>query len=129
MEMAEKQQKLNAMFQQQSVMAAAQAKQKELSFMAQNEQMMLTTKAEVDSKILEIEYALKNKFEEAQHERRIDELKLQAESRVGGEVEKEDRKDERNEKSDYNQSQMIEQRKDRRKPLDSPEEISLLPNV
>ena len=40
-----------------------------------------------------------------------------------------DRKDERNEKSDYNQSQMIEQRKDRRKPLDSPEEISLLPNV
>jgi len=36
------------------------------------------------------------------------------------EMKKENRKDMRNEVSDYNQSQMIEQRKNRRQPLDNP---------
>ena len=126
---SEQQAKMNAQVQQQSAMVASQAKQQEVQLSAQVEQSRVAIQSQADAGKMQLEYQLKEQLEQAAHQRKLEQLQLEIQIKQGMEVQKEDRKDKRNEKSDYNQSLMIEQRKERQAPLKDPDNASLLPEV
>ena len=106
---------------QQAKMLDLQAKQQEAQIELQIEQASIQAKTQADAQRLQVEYDLKARLEQQEHQLRMEELKLAAMSRQQGESFKEGKKDLRIDKAAYNQSQMIEQRKDRRVPLINPD--------
>ena len=120
MKQMEAQQQAQAQAQQQAAAMSAQVKQQEVAMEAQAKQQEIQIKSQAEAQQLQLEYQLKEQFEQASHMRRIQELQASQGVVQGKEMQKENRKDMRNEVSDYNQSQMIEQRKNRRQPLDNP---------
>ena len=114
----------NAMLQQQSAQQAAQLKQQEMQAEMQIEQARLQAKTQADMQIKQLEFQLKEQFEQAQHQRRLREIELgnlgkEGAASIQGEVRKAIQ-----EQSAKNQSQMIEQRKDRRGPLGEEQNVS-----
>ena len=129
MKISQQQSEMNAQVQQQSAMVASKAKQEEAQISAQLDQAKVSVQAQADAQKMQLEYQLKEQLEQAAHQRKMEQLQLQLQIKQSIDSEKEDRKDKRNEKSDYNQSLMIEQRKERQAPLENPEQQSLLPNI
>ena len=114
---AQKAAEQNAQLQQQSAQQSAQLKQQEMQAEMQIEQARLQAKAQADMQLKQLDYQLKEQFEQAQHQRRLREIELsnlgkEGAANVQGGVRKEVQQ-----QSAMNQSQMIEQRKDRRGPL------------
>ena len=122
--MAKQASEQNAMLQQQSAQQAAQLKQQEMQTEMQVEQARLQAKTQADMQIKQLEFQLKEQFEQAQHQRRLREIELgnlgkEGAASIQGEVRKAVQ-----EQSAKNQSQMIEQRKDRRGPLGEEQNVS-----
>ena len=83
----------------------------------QIEQARVQAKAQADMQLKELEYDLKEKFEQSQHQRRLREIELgnlgkEGAASIQGGVRKDVQQ-----QSAVNQSQMIEQREGRRGPL------------
>ena len=107
----------NAQLQQQSAQQAAQLKQQEMQSEMQIEQARVQAKSQADMELKQLDYQLKEQFEQAQHERRLREIELsnlgkEGAANIQGNVRKEVQK-----QSAMNQSQMIEQRQGKRGPL------------
>jgi len=122
--MAKQASEQNAMLQQQSAQQAAQLKQQEMQAEMQVEQARLQAKTQADMQIKQLEFQLKEQFEQAQHQRRLREIELgnlgkEGAASIQGEVRKAVQ-----EQSAKNQSQMIEQRKDRRGPLGEEQNVT-----
>ena len=122
--MAQQASQQNAELQQQSAQQAAQLKQQEMQAEMQIEQARVQAKAQAEMQLKQLEYQLKEQFEQAQHQRRLREIELgnlgkEGQASIQGSVRKEVQ-----EQSAMNQSQMIEQRKDRRGPLGDEQNIS-----
>ena len=114
----------NAMMQQQSAQQAAQLKQQQMQAEVQIEQARIQAKNQAEMQLKQLEFQLKEQFEQSQHERRLREIELgnlgkEGAASVQGEVRKAIQ-----EQSAMNQSQLIEQRKDRRGPLGEEQKIS-----
>ena len=107
----------NAQLQQQSAQQAAQLKQQEMQSEMQIEQARVQAKSQADMELKQLDYQLKEQFEQAQHERRLREIELsnlgkEGAANIQGNIRKEVQK-----QSAMNQSQMIEQRQGKRGPL------------
>ena len=118
---AQKASEQNAAIQQQSAQQANQMKQQEMQAEAQMEQMKIQAKVEGEGQLKQIEYELKEKFEQQQHLRRLREIELsnlgkEGAASISGEVSKTNQ-----EQSAINQSKMIEQRDGKRGPLEKSE--------
>tara|TARA_R100000773_G_scaffold21654_1_gene19249 strand:- start:368 stop:796 length:429 start_codon:yes stop_codon:yes gene_type:complete len=113
----------NAMLQQQSAQQAAQLKQQEMQAEVQIEQARIQAKTQAEMQLRQLEFQLKEQFEQAQHQRRLREIELgnlgkEGAASIQGEVRKAVQQ-----QSAMNQSQLIEQRKDRRGPLGEEQNI------
>ena len=114
----------NAMMQQQSSQQAAQLRQQEMQAEVQMEQARIQAKNQAEMQLKQLEFQLKEQFEQAQHQRRLREIELgnlgkEGTASIQGEVRKDIQQ-----QSAMNQSQLIEQRKDRRGPLGEEQNIS-----
>tara|TARA_Y100000114_G_scaffold58495_1_gene53476 strand:- start:252 stop:923 length:672 start_codon:yes stop_codon:yes gene_type:complete len=114
----------NAMMQQQSAQQAAQLRQQEMQAEVQMEQARIQAKNQAEMQLKQLEFQLKEQFEQSQHERRLREIELgnlgkEGAASIQGEVRKAIQQ-----QSAMNQSQLIEQRKDRRGPLGEEQNIS-----
>jgi len=127
MEQAKKNAENNAMQQQQSVMVASQAKQQEMQAQMQMEQVNSQSDLNVKMQLLQAEYELKNQFAQAEHERRMAELQVSGAVKERANKALGSSREGSIEKSAYYQSQMIEQRKDKRGPIEDPDNI--LPEI
>ncbi len=108
----------NAQLQQQSAQQAAQLKQQEMQAEMQIEQARLQAKVQADMELKKLEFQLKEEFEESQHRRRLREIQLGNMGKEGAaNIQGQTRKDIQAQ-SAMSQSQMIEQRKDRRGPIE-----------
>ena len=108
----------NAQLQQQSAQQSAQLKQQEMQSEMQIEQSKIQSKAESEMQLKQLDYQLKEQFEQAQHERRLREIELgnlgkEGAANIQGDVRKSVQQ-----QSAMNQSQMIEQRQGKRGPLE-----------
>jgi len=108
----------NAQLQQQSAQQSAQLKQQEMQSEMQIEQSKIQSKTEAEMQLKQLDYQLKEQFEQAQHERRLREIELgnlgkEGAANIQGEVRKSVQQ-----QSAMNQSQMIEQRQGKRGPLE-----------
>ncbi len=108
----------NAQLQQQSAQQSAQLKQQEMQSEMQIEQSKIQSKAEAEMQLKQLDYQLKEQFEQAQHERRLREIELgnlgkEGAANIQGDVRKSVQQ-----QSAMNQSQMIEQRQGKRGPLE-----------
>ena len=115
--MAQQASQQNAMLQQQSAQQSAQLKQQEMQAEVQIEQARIQAKTQAEMQLRQLEFQLKEQFEQSQHQRRLREIELgnlgkEGTASIQGEVRKAVQK-----QSAMNQSQLIEQRKDRRGPL------------
>jgi len=113
----------NAMLQQQSAQQAAQLKQQELEVEMQIEQARVQAKAQADMQLKQLDYQLKEQFEQAQHERRLREIELGNLGKEGAAFIQGDVRQNVQQQSAINQSQMIEQREGNRGPLGEEKEI------
>ena len=127
MEQAKKNAEANAAQQQQSVMAASQAKQQEMQAQLQMDQANSQSNLNVKMQLLQAEYELKNQFAQAEHERRMAELQVSGAVKEKANKALGSSREGSIEKSAYYQSQMIEQRKDKRGPIEDPDNI--LPEI
>ena len=108
----------NAQLQQQSAQQASELKQQEMQAEMQIEQARVQSKVQADMELKKLEFELKEQFEQSQHQRRLREIQLGNMGKEGtANIQKEARK-EVQQQSAMNQSQMIEQRKDRRGPIE-----------
>ena len=114
---AKEAQKQNAEIQQQAAQQQSQLKQQESQLMAKVE----ITTAEVKSKAkimeMEAEYRLKDQLEQMNHQRRMAEIQLNNTGKVQVATKSGDVKLKSQDKQAYNQSRMIEQKRDRALPL------------
>ena len=109
--------KQNAEIQQQSAKQSAQLKQQQIEAESLIEKSKIQAKAEAEMRLKQLDFDLKEQFEQSQHERRLREIQLsnmgkEGTANIQGKTRKEVQK-----QSALNQSQLIEQRKDRRGPL------------
>ena len=108
----------NAQLQQQSAQQASELKQQEMQAEMQIEQARVQSRVQADMELKKLEFELKEQFEQSQHQRRLREIQLGNMGKEGAaNIQKEARK-EVQQQSAMNQSQMIEQRKDRRGPIE-----------
>ena len=113
----------NAQLQQQSAQQAAQLKQQEMQAEMQMQQAIAQAKTQSEMELKQLDYKLKEQFEQAQHQRRLREIELgnlgkEGAASVQGGVRKEVQQ-----QSAINQSQMIEQRDGNRGPLGDEEKV------
>jgi hypothetical protein len=114
---AKEAQKMNAEIQKQSNEQQSQLKLQESDFMARIEQAKIQSEAQAELKRLEAEFVLKNQLEDMNHQRRMKEIALNNSGKkevadVSGKI-KLDSQD----RAAYNQSRLLEQKKDRVLPL------------
>lgn len=132
-------QKMNAEIQRQSNEQQSQLKMQETQHIAQIEQAKIQMESTAELKRLEAEFKLKNQLEDMNHQRRMKEIALNNSGKkevadVSGKV-----KLESQDKQAYNQSRLLEQKKDRILPLTEldpdpvpapqEEEVNPLPNI
>jgi hypothetical protein len=108
-------------------MAASQAKQQEMQAQLQMDQANSQSDLNVKMQLLQAEYELKNQFAQAEHERRMAELQVNGAVKEKANKALGSSREGSIEKSAYYQSQMIEQRKDKRGPIEDPDNI--LPEI
>jgi len=123
MEQAKKNAENNAMQQQQSIQAASQAKQQEMQTKMQIEQSNAQIELQTKMQLLQAEFELKNNLAQAEHERRMAELQVSGDVKEKANKALGSSREGSIEKSAYFQSQMIEQRKDKRGPIEDPDRI------
>ena len=114
---AKEAQKMNAEIQKQSNQQQSQLKLQETEFMARIEQAKIESESQAELKRLEAEFTLKNQLEDMNHQRRMREIALNNSGKkevadVSGKI-KLDSQD----KAAYNQSRLVEQKRDRALPL------------
>jgi len=114
---AKEAQKMNSEIQRQSNEQQSQLKMQETQMMAQIEQAKIQMQASSELKRLESEFKLKNQLEDMNHQRRMKEIALNNSGKkevanVSGKI-KLDSQD----KAAYNQSRIVEQKRDRALPL------------
>ena len=114
---AKEAQKMNAEIQRQSNEQQSQLKLQESDFMAKIEHAKIQSESQAELKRLEAEFTLKNQLEDMNHQRRMKEIALNNSGKkevadVSGKI-KLDSQD----KSAYNQSRLVEQKRDRALPL------------
>tara|TARA_Y100001938_G_scaffold62196_1_gene86576 strand:+ start:4013 stop:6487 length:2475 start_codon:yes stop_codon:yes gene_type:complete len=114
---AKEAQKQNAEIQQQAAEQQSNLRNQEAQFMAQVEVQKVQAKSQAVLQELEAEYKLKDQLDAQQHQRRMAEIELnntgkQSVASTTGKV-----KLEAQDKQAYNQSRMIEQKRDRALPL------------
>ena len=107
----------NAIIQQQSAQQSAQLKQQELQAEVQIEQARIQAKTQAEIQLRQTEYQLKDQFEQSQHQRRLREIELNSLGKEGAASIQSKTRKEIQQQSALNQSQLIEQRKNRRGPL------------
>ena len=112
-----------AMQQQQSIQAASQAKQQEMQTKMQIEQSNAQIELQTKMQLLQAEFELKNNLAQAEHERRMAELQISGSVKEKANKALGSSREGSIEKSAYFQSQMIEQRKDKRGPIEDPDRI------
>ena len=114
---AKEAQKMNAEIQAQAAQQQSQLKQQETQMMAKVE--MQNTQAKSQSRIQELqaEYQLKEQFESQNHQRRMAEIQLNNTGKVQVATKSGDVKLKSQDKQAYNQSRMIEQKRDRALPI------------
>mgnify|MGYP003147139741 FL=1 len=123
MEQAKKNAENNAMQQQQSIQASSQAKQQEMQTQMQIEQSNAQIELQTKMQLLQAEFELKNNLAEAEHQRRMAELQVSGSVKEKANKALGSSREGSIEKSAYFQSQMIEQRKDKRGPIEDPDRI------
>ena len=114
---AKEQQKMNAEIQRQANQQQSDLRMQEAKMAAGIQQAKTNTEAQAELKRLEAEFTLKNQLEDMNHQRRMKEIALNNSGKkevadVSGKI-KLDSQD----KQAYNQSRMIEQKRDRALPL------------
>ena len=108
----------NAQAQQQSAQQAAALQQQAFQAEVQSEQAKIAAKAQAEAELKKIEYDLKERFEAQQHARRMEEIALQNQGKLGAaNTQSQTRKDVQDKSAKY-QSQMIEQRAGKRGPIE-----------
>jgi alpha-glucosidase (family GH31 glycosyl hydrolase) len=110
-------QKMNAEIQRQANMQQSNLKMRETKMMAEIEQAKIQMEASAELGRLEAEYKLKNQLEDLNHQRRMKEIALnnsgkKAVADVSGKI-----KLDSIDRSAYNQSRLVEQKRDRALPL------------
>ena len=116
-------QKQNAQIQQQAAQQQAQIKQQEMQMLSQMQAQEAQVKSQSRIQELQTEYQLKDQLDSQQHQRRMEEIALNNSGKekvanVSGEV-----KIKSQDKSAYNQSRIVEQKRDRALPLSQLEEM------
>jgi len=114
---AKEQQKMNAEIQRQANQQQSDLRMQEAKMAAGIQQAKTNTEAQAELRRLEAEFTLKNQLEDMNHQRRMKEIALNNSGKkevadVSGKI-KLDSQD----KQAYNQSRMIEQKRDRALPL------------
>tara|TARA_R110002020_G_scaffold95497_3_gene229084 strand:- start:24 stop:716 length:693 start_codon:yes stop_codon:yes gene_type:complete len=112
---------MNALQQSKSAEAASMMKQKDEALKARMSNDRLKLESQAAMARMEQEYKLKNVFEEANHKRKIEELKVQNTAKVAESASQSDSKKDSLEKNAHFQSKMIEQRKGREEPIEDPD--------
>ena len=112
---------MNAMQQGKAAEMAQSMKQQEVAMSAKISAENLKLKHQTEMAKMEHEYKLKNMFEDANHKRKMEELKIQNSSKMVESKESLETKKEALEKNAHFQSKMIEQRKGREKPIEDPD--------
>ncbi len=108
----------NAMLQQQSAQQSAQLKQQELETQLALERDKARAKLESEIQLRQLDFELKERFEQSQHQRRLREIELSNLGKEGAaSISGQARKEVQNQ-SARNQSKLIEQRKGNRGPLE-----------
>ncbi len=120
---AKEAQKQNAQIQQEAAQQQAQIKQQEMQMLAQMQAQEAQMKSQNKIQEMQAEYQLKDQFDSKQHQRRMKEIALNNSGKekvanVSGEV-----KLKAQDKSAYNQSRIVEQKRDRALPLSQLEEM------
>tara|TARA_R100000700_G_scaffold12962_1_gene18359 strand:+ start:32 stop:763 length:732 start_codon:yes stop_codon:yes gene_type:complete len=120
-------QKMNAEIQRQTTEQQSQLKMQETQLMAQIEQAKIESESQAELMRLEAEYKLKNQLDDMQHQRRMKEIALNNSGKkevadVSGKV-----KLESQDRAAYNQSRIVEQKRDRALPLTAVDPIQDLP--
>tara|TARA_R110002020_G_scaffold182743_10_gene378491 strand:- start:1509 stop:3971 length:2463 start_codon:yes stop_codon:yes gene_type:complete len=112
----------NGELQKQAAEQQSQLKMQETGQMAQVEAATIQAKAQAELVRLDAEFKLKNQFDEAQHQRRMAEIQLNNTGKVQVADTTGSVKIKTQDKQAYNQSRMVEQKKDRVLPLSQLEE-------
>lgn len=106
------------MLQQQSAQQSAQLKQQELETQLALERDKARAKLESEIQLRQLDFELKERFEQSQHQRRLREIELSNLGKEGAaSISGQARKEVQNQ-SARNQSKLIEQRKGNRGPLE-----------
>ena len=126
---AKEAQKQNAEIQKDAANQQSQLKQQEAQLLSQMEVQTLQIKSQTRVQELEAEYKLKDQLDGQQHIRRMEEIKLNNTGKetvagASGKV-----KLESQDKAAYNQSRMIEQKRDRALPLSQLEKTNKIPET
>ena len=119
--MVQAQSQSNAQQQQQSAAMAAQMKQGELQMQAQIDAKMKEVDSQFEMQKMQMEYQMKNQFEEASHVRRLKEIQASNIGKVAANKTQGESREKTVEKSAHFQSKMIEQRKGKEGPIKDPD--------
>mgnify|MGYP003133899472 CR=1 FL=1 len=114
---AKEQQKINADIQAQAAQQQSQLKQQETQMLANVELQATQAKSQARIQELQAEYQLKDQLEQQNHQRRMAEIQLNNTGKVEVAAKAGDVKLKSQDKQAYNQSRMIEQKRDRALPL------------
>lgn len=121
MQMAQMQSQANSQQQQQAAAVAAQMKQGEAQMQAQIEAKMKEMDAQFDMQKMQMEFQLKNQFEEATHARKLKEIEAANIGKVAANQAQGESREKTVAKSAHFQSKMIEQRKGNQDPISDPD--------
>ena len=120
---AKEAQKMNAEIQKDAANQQSQLKMQETQMMAQIEQAKINSQSQAELQRLEAEFKLKNQLDDMNHQRRMKEIALNNSGKkevadVSGKIKLESQN-----KAAYNQSRIVEQKRDRALPLSQLEEM------
>lgn len=120
--MAQQNAQMNAQAQQESAMMASQIKSQDVQMEAQIEQANIATKHQAEMERMQMEYQLKAQLQREANELRLREIEMANYGKVKASEKMGESRMSGIDRSAFHQSQMIEQRKDKKPPMKEEEE-------
>jgi len=121
-EMAQQNAQMNAQAQQESAMMSSQMKAQDAQMEAQIEQASIAAKHQAEMERMQMEYELKAQLQREANELRLREIEMSNYGKVKANEKMGEAKMTGIDRSAFHQSQMIEQRKDRKAPMENEQE-------
>lgn len=120
--MAQQNAQMNAQAQQESAMMASQLKAQEFEMESQMDQSKIMSSHQAEMEKMQMEYQLKSQLQREANELRLREIEMSNYGKVKANEKMGEAKMTGIDRSAFHQSQMIEQRKDKKEPMPSPED-------